>query len=477
MIAPKHYWAPDGDESLGEEACSWWESHGGRLFEWQKLGVRTIFRRGPDSRFVTGNDGMCVARQNGKGIIEQVVEGFLAFEVPGYQLVCHTAHLFPTAQEHQLRLEAFIQDAPGLHCRVKDRGGYVHANGQESIRLKNGSRIIFKARHNGGGRGYSGDLLVWDEAMMLPASVVGDQKPLLRASQAPFGQKTIYAGSAVDQENHPHGVTFALIRERGLQESPSVSWMEWAAPFESLAEMTADVLRDHSWWPTANPSMPEGLIAEDYMADEIETMPGRQAAVELGNVGDWPRTDGLDDTVIAIEAWDALAGEGVLQEPFCGAFDVSPERHGSIAVAGRNQDDVFQAEVHESRPGTGWMVDRIVEMDERGIFDTWVCDGTGPAASLLVELKDRGIRVETLTAAEHGQAWGRFIDMVDQGEMTHLGSEELRDAIRGAKARSIGDGAFAWARRSSTVNISPLVAVTLALGAAAGVTSEALHIL
>jgi hypothetical protein len=440
------------------------------LFEWQKVVVRAILRLGPDRRFVSTNDGQCVARQNGKGVIEQVVEGFLAFEVPGYDLVCHTAHLFPTAQEHQLRLEAFIQDSPGLHARVKERGGYVHANGQESIRLKSGARVIFKARYKGGGRGYSGDLLVWDEAMILPASVVGDQKPLLRASQAPFGQKTIYAGSAVDQDHHEHGVAFALIRERGLERSESVSWFEWGAPFDHPNEMPVDVLRDRSWWPLANPSMPEGLIAESYMADEIETMPARVAAVELGNVGDWPRTDGLEESVISIEDWDALLVEdSVLQEPFCGAFDVSPERHGAIAVAGRNQDDRFHMEVHENRPGTGWMVDRICEMDERGIFDLWVCDATGPASSLLLELKERGIRVVTMNATEHGQSWGRFVDMVEQAEMVHLGSQELRDAIRGAKARPIGDGSFAWARRNSGVNIAPLVAGTLALGAAAGV--------
>jgi hypothetical protein len=246
--------------------------------------------------------------------------------------------------------------------------------------------------------------------------------------------------------------------------------MEWGAPFDSPLEMPLDVLRDRSWWAIANPSIPDGLIAESYMADEIETMPSRQAAVELANVGDWPRTDGLEDSVIDIEAWDALISESsVLQEPFCGAFDVSPERHGSIAVAGRNDAGFFQCEIHENRPGTGWMVDRICEMDERGIFEAWVCDATGPASSLLVELRDRGMRVETVNATEHGQAWGRFVDMVEQRELEHLGSEELRDAIRGAKARPIGDGSFAWARRNSSVNIAPLVSATLALGLASGI--------
>jgi hypothetical protein len=71
--------------------------------------------------------------------------------------------------------------------------------------LKDGTRIVFKARTRGSGRGFSGDLLVWDEAMEIPDDVVGAQKPTTRASTAKYGQKTIYAGSAVDQNVHCTG--------------------------------------------------------------------------------------------------------------------------------------------------------------------------------------------------------------------------------------------------------------------------------
>jgi hypothetical protein len=101
-----------------------------------------------DGRWVSTEDGLNVARQNGKGVVLQVVEGFCAFELH-YPVVMHTAHEFPTSTEHQLRLTQFIQDAPALHARVKIKGGYVTANGQESIRLRDGSRIIFKARTRG----------------------------------------------------------------------------------------------------------------------------------------------------------------------------------------------------------------------------------------------------------------------------------------------------------------------------------------
>ena len=109
-------------------------------------------------RFVHFESGMNVARQNGKDGVLEIIELDALFEWPAPVLIIHSAHEFATSQEHQLRLEALIQNTPDLHALVKPRGGYKHANGQESINLKSGSRIIFKARTKGGTRGFSADL-------------------------------------------------------------------------------------------------------------------------------------------------------------------------------------------------------------------------------------------------------------------------------------------------------------------------------
>jgi hypothetical protein len=105
----------------------------------------------------------------------------------------------------------------------------------------------------------------------------------------------------------------------------------------------------------------------------------------------------------------------------------------------------------------------------RGDVDVVVCDAVGPAASLVLALDELGVRVETVNSQEHGQACGRLVDMVEDGTLAHLGSAELRDAVRGARTRQLGDS-WAWSRKHSSVNIAPLVAATLALGATAGVT-------
>jgi hypothetical protein len=269
---------------------------------------------------------------------------------------------------------------------------------------------------------------------------------------------------------HEYGVNYARLRERGISEDPRVSWHEWSVDIDNPEKCDDEVLLDRSLWRLANPSMEEGMIQEETMADEIASMPSRTAAVELLGVGDWPATDGRDETVIRIADWDALVDlESQLQvDTLCLAFDVSPDRRTSIAAAGRNQHGDFHVEIHEFRNGTSWVVERLVEMVERGNPEIVVCDAVGPAASLLVALKEAGVRVETLDTQEHGRACGRLVDMVNDQSLAHLGSPELRDAIRGAKARPLGDQ-WAWSRKNSSVDISPLVAATLALGAAAGV--------
>ncbi len=468
-VPPRFAWAPPRARSLGPDCVAFWRAAGGELFDWQELVIEAMLGLDDDEQWASTTDGLDVARQNGKGVILQAVETFCAFELD-YPVVMHTAHEFATSQEHQLRLEAMIQNAPGLHARVKDRGGYVHANGQESIRLKSGCRIMFKARTKGGGRGYSGDLLVWDEAMVIPDAVVGAQLPTHRASRARHGRKTIYAGSAVDQEVHEHGVNFARLRERGIARAPRVSWHEWSAPFDDPDKIDDEVIRDRSLWLSANPSMAAGLVTEETMADEIESMPPRIAAVELLGVGDWPATSRAAASVLDLETWRGLSDPASsLLDPVCLAFDVSPTRTSAcVAAAGLRPDGLAHVEVVRHGPGAGWVNAYVEEVVGRHRPSCVVCVKSSPAASLVDDLERRGVKVSALSGSEFANACGAFFDEVGQRRLRHLGTGELLAAVKGARTRPLGES-WAWARSKSSVDITPLVAVTVALsGARAG---------
>jgi hypothetical protein len=77
--------------------------------------------------------------------------------------------------------------------------------------------------------------------------------------------------------------------------------------------------------------------------------------------------------------------------------------------------------------------------------------------------------VTPVTAREHAQAAGSFFDLATSGSLRHLGTTELTAALDGAVKRPLGD-AWAWSRKSSSVDISPLVACTIALWGAGKVS-------
>ena len=70
-----------------------------------------------------------------------------------------------------------------------------------------------------------------------------------------------------------------------------------------------------------------------------------------------------------------------------------------------------------------------------------------------------------MSGREMAQACGQFYDAVMAGEVAHhVGHGDhvrLNEAVDAARKRSVGD-AWAWHRRDASVDISPLVAATLA---------------
>ncbi len=64
-------------------------------------------------------------------------------------------------------------------------------------------------------------------------------------------------------------------------------------------------------------------------------------------------------------------------------------------------------------------------------------------------------------ARQYAQACGQFYDAVAARELVHLDQAPLASALAGARKRDLGE-AWAWARRGVSVDISPLVTVTLA---------------
>lgn len=451
---------PDGDEHpLWPRVLEVLAAVGIVLDPWQlRVLWASLLRRG--NLWAACAVAVCCPRQNGKNAIIEARE-IIGALVLGESFIIHTAHLADTSDEAFRRMDELIDTNDWLARQVK---AVTRTNGKSAIRFANGNRIKFRTRTRGGGRGFSGSPVVFDEAMFLPEVSFGSIFPVMSAQPDP---QWWYTGSAVDQTIQEDGVVFARARDRALNGTdPRLAYFEWSLPYETPDEVPEEVMADVRSAAATNPAL--GIrISPDYIEAELRDLDPRTAAVERYGVGDWPPVDGSAQHVIPLERWDALkddpAADGArLLDPVCIAFDMTPDRSkGAVAVAGRRSDGHAQIEVPDHRPGTGWIAPRVAELVERHAPASVRCSGRA-AEALRPQFEELDIPVEYDGSAEYARACGVFFDMVDEQRLRHLGAAELRAAIKGATKREFDDG-WTWSRKNSAIDISPLVAVTLAL--------------
>jgi hypothetical protein len=300
-----------------------------------------------------------------------------------------------------------------------------------------------------------------DEAFDIAPAAMGATIPTL--STRP-GAQVYYTSSAP----HESSQVLHAVRSRAMTDDPldRLFYAEWGNPVEAL-QLDANDPAFMEAIRTANPAVQAGRITEEYIIQEIRTFSGDADLVEehrRERLGVPSMAFSATASIIPLDQWDALKAESspiVSGESF--ALDVSPDRQkASFAVAGRCADGLVQVEVFDNRPGTGWIVERAVQLHQDHGKPIRIEKG-GPAGSFVSLLTEAGVVVEEVSTADHARATGQFIDAVSSSTLRHLGDPILRTAIVGATLRHTGD-ADLWSRRSSRVDITPLVACTLALG-------------
>lgn len=450
---------PDGDEHpRWKEILSVLEKIGLELDDWQlDILHASLLRRG--DMWAAFTVGLCAPRQNGKTLLllaRELVGALLLDE----KLIIHSAHLSDTSLEAFQDLDGLIDSSDWLLDQIK----YVRrTNGRELVRFHNGARIRFRTRTRGGGRGFSGSPVIFDEPMFFPVISHNAILPVMSAQPDP---QAWYAGSAVDQHEHQDGLVFARVRERALTgDDPRLAYFEWSLDCDSPADVRDDLAGDLRSWAATNPALGIRITAE-YIKEERELLLPRGFAVERLGVGDWPDTSGLLDMMIDLLVWDELGYDGEIVAERCIAFDVSPERRTAIVSIGVGDNGDLVLEVLESEAGTAWVPEALRELSDDPSVVGIVCDGRGPASSVAKVAEDEyGLSIERLDAEAHADACGLIVDRINERTIRHRHQDVLTDAVRGARTRPLVDR-WAWSRRNSHVDISPLVAATLAVWAA-----------
>jgi hypothetical protein len=450
---PRYRVRPARASSAGQEAIELAASAGLILDPWQELFLDDALGETETGQWAAFSSALIVPRQNGKGSVLEARElaGLFLFDE---QLILHSAHEFKTAAEAFRRILFLIQSTPDLD-RLVMRVRTSH--GEEGIELRTGQRLRFVARSTGSGRGFTGDCVILDEAYNLSSTGMSALLPTMAARPNP----QLWYTSSAPLDKEESGVLRRLVK-RGRAQA-----REGQALSLAYTEFCADVgedATDHEVWRRANPGCPHRISIE-YIEKEREELDA-DGGFERERLGMFDDEEDEKAAQVFPEAWaECLAPDVGIEGAPSFALDVSEDRAwAAFGAAGRSTLDADRVavEVVDSRPGTAWVVARAQALLARWGGELSVAKGS-PAASLVPDLEAAGVPVDEVSGEDQTRACGQLFDAVVDDRIHHRGQPVLDVAVRGAAKQPVGD-AWKWSRRRSSVDITPLVVVTLAAG-------------
>lgn len=447
---PHHLSVFSGDTEHGRKSIELARRAGRRSMPWQQNTLNALLTIEPDGLWTHTIAVLLCPRQNGKSLI-LVMRCLYGMFVLG-ERIAYTAQRWKTAKDLYNRFWSLIRSKPWLRNRVAKAS---LGPGTGYIELINGAQIEFSTRGADSGRGLDEvDLLIYDEAYNITDSEQSALSPTQLASKNP---QTIYASTAVNEEQHSNGEILAGLRRKGLAGSPNLYFAEFMAP----EDMDRD---DPETWKYANPSY--GVIANRAKISKLRGELTRKSFdADLLGRGLWP-VDTDDETpeyVIDPDLWSTMEHpEAKLGKKIALAIDMSPDRRWiSIGAAARTTTGRVHVEVgYHQAPGPG-VVRVLLSLIDRWDPCALVVDKMSPAYSLYPDLLAAGIEPEVTSAGDMVQACGGFYDDAVNDGLSHTGDPLLAAALEGATKRDMSGGGWAWNRKAN-MTISPLVAATLA---------------
>jgi hypothetical protein len=453
--------------TLGPEAIELSRRAGQCLDPWQCDAVELMLSCRADGRWACFTYVELCPRQNGKGGILEA-RALAGLFLLGEKLIIWSAHEYKTALQAFGRLRALIDNF--IEAGVVDAADVkvTETNGKEAITyLPTGQVLKIIARSKGSGRGFSGDLVIIDEAFALTEDQRAAQMPTILARPNP---QIIYTSTPPLDGYSAAGQPLYTLRTRALSDTPgALGYRDWgiAGDLEHVAAIDLD---DQRLWAAANPSV--GIrISRTTLMEARQGMSDVAFAREC--LGVWPRQH-LTGGAIDPQLWAQLADS---RSRRAGAValgvDIAPQRdYAAIALYGVRADGLEHTQLLRYKPGTDWIVTDLVELAT--VLDPVAIGmGRGTYLSLQTELAKAGFSVPqephkpdrgdlaVTTGAEMAAACGQILDAVRHQRLRHLGQRELDVAVQGAQTRQAGD-VIAWSRTVLEVDTSPLVAVTTA---------------
>jgi phage terminase large subunit-like protein len=446
------------------------------LLPWQQYVADVAMEVDPETGKLAYNDITLVApRQSGKTslVLPKILHRALGFgRTP--QKILYTAQTADKAREKWRDLYiAKIQTSP-LAEMIAPGSPRLRLNAEQLAFTTGSTFVPVTPTARTGGTGDTIDEAHIDEAWafedsgveqaMSPAMVTRDQPQLWIESTAKRQPK--------GQPRNPQFAGYLRGRiaagrarcEAGI--TTDTAYFEWSAPLD------LDPQDPKTWWSSV-PALGH-TVTEDAMRVQFARMDLADFCAEF--LGWWPSDAALRWQIIPEARWRQLASRGVKPGyPIAFGVDTAPERDMSAIVAAGPANlapdprgaltDRWAVEVVEHRPGSAWVVKRMVDLCERWRPCGIAIATGGTAASLIPMLEAEGLPVKPMHGPAMAKAYGAWIQAAaDDGSLRHAAQPELDTAVSLAWRRKIGaQSLIDW---SSPGDVSPVVAMTCALWAA-----------
>lgn len=325
------------------------------------------------------------------------------------------------------------------------------SNDDTSAHFPNGASIAVWNNSVGSGHGFTIDLGVLDE--VFDDTDDRREQALIPAMATRHDRQKLITSTAGTEDS----VVYDRKQEAGRQSvndgrAEGMAYFEWSADPDEDPE-------DPATWERCMPALGHTITRRTVRTalEEMRKEGGDLAEFSRAWLNIPVKKAGL--AVIPEAVWLAVCDPDV--SPNGGlvlGVDATPDRTAAAVVVA---DRTARVELVEHEPGVGWVETRVSELAKKWNAEI-VVDLSGPLGGLAETLKSAGRRVYPMQSREVGYASGGFYDRVADHQIQVRSNMDLTAAVLGAQRRQSGDG-WVWARRSPNVDISPLVAATLAV--------------
>lgn len=452
----KHLVVPEGIETTGWPAVRDKLSAMDVTFDrWQEgLAIVTLGKRS-DGLYAASIGGVTwsIPRQVGKTFTVGHIIFALCILNPG-MTVLWTAHRSRTSDETFDDMKAMSKRKKIAPYMDEPTSGA----GQQSIRFKNGSRVMFGAREQGFGRGFTKvTIAVFDEAQILSDRAIDDMVPATNAVENALVIKIGTPPKPVD----PSEIFTEARRSALAGKSKDALYVELGADDDASPDNWTQLAKANPSYPhrtskTAVLRMKSNMTDESYRREGMGVWDEEQADTKALNFKRWQ--------VLRISP-DTAPTEG--RVVYGVKFSVDGSEVALSAARKPAGSKVIHVEGIKRAPmsdGTGWLVKWLAERADSAA--QIVVDGQSGSGALATDLREAGVRgtkvliIPTLDqiVTAHAMLYQATID----GSLSHVGQEQLDTQVQHATRRQIGQtGKFGW-KAPKDGSVCMLDSVTLA---------------